>query len=112
MWLYQWNFCYIKNKEQIFDKYKILEVGNKKIAFIGITTPQTLTKTKLYKMKDEDGKMKYTFLTDNNGKELYDKTQIYINELKEEYHVDYIIILSHLGDDSNNPTQYNSSYFI
>ena len=63
-------------------------------------------------MKDEDVKLKYTFLTDNNGKELYDKTQIYINELKEEYHVDYIIILSHLGDDSNNPTQYNSSYFI
>ena len=106
------NFCYRKNKEQIFDKYKILEVGNKKIAFIGITTPQTLTKTKLYKMKDEDGKMKYNFLTDNNGQELYDKTQIYINELKEEYNVDHIIILSHLGDESDTPTQYNSSYFI
>ena len=106
------NFVYRNNKTQIFEKYKILEVGNKKIAFLGVTTPQTLTKTNLYREKNKDGKTKYYFLTDNNGQELYDTIQIYINELKEKYKVDHIIILSHLGDESPIPTIYNSSYFI
>ena len=38
------NFCYRKNNTKIFDAYKILTLGNIKIGFIGVVTPQTLIK--------------------------------------------------------------------
>ena len=53
------NFCYRKNKTTIFRPYKIIERGNIKIGFIGVTTPQTLTKTSLHKIVDEKGNMIY-----------------------------------------------------
>ena len=39
------NFCYKKNRTSIFSKYIIKEIGNKKIAFIGLTTTEVLFKT-------------------------------------------------------------------
>ena len=44
---------------------------DKKIGFIGVTTPQTLSKTYLHNIVDEDGKMLYDFLAENEGQELY-----------------------------------------
>ena len=89
------NFCYRNNKTSIFPQYVIKEIGGKKIAFIGIITPRTLTKTYLSKIMDEDGNMVYDFLTGENGKEFYRTIQKYINEAE----ADYNIILSYMGDD-------------
>ena len=92
------NYCYKKNKTSIFPAFKIIEIGGKKIGFIGILTPETLTKTNLYRFTDENDNFLYDFLTENGGKELYNTTQKYIDELKNKG-TDYIIILSHLGND-------------
>ena len=51
------NFCYRKNKAKIFKPYKIIPVGNKKLGFIGVVTPQTLTKTYLHSLTDDEGKL-------------------------------------------------------
>ena len=67
------NFCYRKNNTKIFDAYKILTLGNIKIGFIGVVTPQTLIKTYLHTIINEDGNLVYDFLNKNNGKEMYDK---------------------------------------
>ena len=91
------HFCYRKNKTTIFKPYKIVEAGNKKIGFIGVLTPLTLTKTYLHTLVDEDGNYIYDFLTERKGQEFYEAIQKYINELREIEHVDYVIILSHLG---------------
>ena len=91
------HFCYRKNKTTIFKPYKIVEAGNKKIGFIGVLTPLTLTKTYLHTLVDEDGNYIYDFLTERKGQEFYEAIQKYINELREYAHVDYVIILSHLG---------------
>ena len=60
------NFLYRKNKENIFEPYKIINAGNKIIAFISILTPLTFSKTYLSSLKDIDGNPLYDFLTDNN----------------------------------------------
>ena len=91
------HFCFRKNKTTIFEPYKIVEAGNKKIGFIGVLTPLTLTKTYLHTLVDEDGNYIYDFLTERQGLEFYEAIQKYINELREIEHVDYVIILSHLG---------------
>ena len=92
------NYCFHKNKTvSIYNASKTIEVGGKKIAFIGVATPQTLTKSSLISLKNDDGSPVYDFLTDNNSKELYQRIQELINELKNKEKVDYIIILGHLG---------------
>ena len=93
------NYCLRKDKpKSIYPPYKIIEKGGKKIGFIGVTTPQTLTKAKAFvTTKDENGKNFYDFLTENNSKELYSHIQNIINELKNDEKVDYIILLTHLG---------------
>ena len=90
------NFCYRKNKTSIFPPYKILEISNKKIAFIGIITPLTFSQTSLSTIKDENEEQIYDLLSGNNGQELYDTIQNYINEVKGKG-VDYVILLSHIG---------------
>ena len=90
------NYCYKKNKTSIYPPYKIVEKGGKKIGFIGVATPQTLSKTYLITVLDENGELVYDFLTENHSQELYDRVQQHIDELKKE-NVDLIIILGHLG---------------
>ena len=104
------NFCYNKNKTPIFSKYVIKEINNKKIGFIGLITPQTLTKTNLFSILDENGELVYSFLAGNEGKDFYNTVQNYINEMKENK-VDYIIILSHLGNETD-VKEYASSALI
>ena len=76
------NYCFTKNKTAIYPPYKIIEKGGKKIGFIGVSTPQTLSKTYLITMLDEDGQLIYDFLTDNNSKALYERVQEHINKLR------------------------------
>ena len=102
------NFCLRKNKNPIYTPYKILEVGDKKIGFIGITTPQALSKTFLHTIVDDEGNMVYDFLSGNDGKEFYETTQKYIDEVRNEG-ADYVIIVSHLGNEGDSLEIYTSS---
>ena len=91
------NFCYKKNKTSVYKPYKIIEKGGKKIAFIGVLTPLTFTKTYLSTLRDSNGDPIYDFLTDNNTQELYDRIQENINKVRKEEGADYVILLTHIG---------------
>ena len=105
------NYCLTKDKKPIYDPYKIIEVGSKKIAFIGVATPQTISKTFLHEILDEDNNIKYDFLTDNNGQKLYSTIQKYITEVKEKG-ANYVIILAHLGNEGDAPYEFTSDGFL
>ena len=91
------NFCYKKNKTSIFNPYKIIEKGGKKIAFIGVLTPLTFSKTYLSTLRDSNGDAIYDFLTGNNVQELYDRVQENVNKARKEEGADYVILLTHIG---------------
>ena len=92
------NFCYNKNKTRVFDPYKVITIGDKKIGFIGVLTPLTLTKTYLSSVKDNETKERlYDFLSCNNSTDLYDTVQKDINELRNNEKVNYVILLTHIG---------------
>ena len=55
--------------------------------------------------------MVYDFLTKNDGKELYDTVQKYIDEVRAQG-TDYIIILAHLGNEGDALYQYTSDGFL
>ena len=101
------NYCLRKTKQPIYDPYKIIEKGDKKIAFIGVATPQTITRTFLHEILDENNNTYYDFLMENNGKELYEKIQGYINEVKSKG-ADYVIILAHLGNGGDAQYEFTS----
>ena len=76
--------------------YQIIEYGETAVAYIGVSTPETLTSsTPTYFM--ENGEFVYGFTAGNDGKDLYACVQGYIDECLG-LGADYVIILSHLGD--------------
>ena len=104
------NFCYNKNKSTIFEPYKILEVGDQKIAFIGVVTPYTFYKSSLSNIKDENGEAIYDLLNENHGQKLYDTIQNYIKEVKNVKGANYIILLAHFG--LNGAEDYTSDLLL
>lgn len=59
------NFIYIPTQTAPFAPYVIKEVGNQKIAFVGIATPETYTKSTPEYFKDEYGNFVYSFSEDS-----------------------------------------------
>ena len=83
---------------RVLDAYKIFTVGGKKIAVIGITTPESITKsTPAYFMDETQTNWLYAI----NGDTLYEDVQAAIDAAKAE-NPDYIIALGHLGDDPSS----------
>ncbi|MBR6700687.1 MAG: 5'-nucleotidase C-terminal domain-containing protein [Firmicutes bacterium] len=95
------NFRYEKNgvKGDLFlDSYVMLESGGKNIAFVGITTPETITASFPSYFQDNAGNYIYGIDTGADGKELYTAVQTAIDEAEADG-ADYIIALGHLGVD-------------
>ncbi len=91
------NFYDAQNGELILAPYKIITAGNINIGFIGISTPESITKSTPVYFMDENGNFLYNFYSGNDGQELYDSVQKAIDELKPQ--ADIIIALGHLGVD-------------
>ena len=85
----------------VLDSYKVFEVGGKKIAIIGITTPESFTKSTPAYFQDAAGNYIYGIAGGVTGADLYNAVQAAINAAKAEK-PDYIIALGHLGDDASS----------
>ena len=93
-----------KDGTPYFDAYKIFEVKGVKVAFVGVCTPETFTKsTPAYFMNDAQTKYIYDILGGEDGQKLYDAVQEAIDKA-EFWGADTIIGLGHLGvDPSSSP---------
>ena len=87
----------VKGKN-VLDSYKIFEVGGKKIAIIGVTTPESFTKSTPKYFQNENGEYIYGIAGGSDGSALYASVQAAIDAAKAE-NPDYIIALGHCGDD-------------
>ena len=86
------NFQKIGEDEPCFEPYTIVSYGDIDVAYIGITTPTTISVASPVQFKDENGNFIYTF----NADSLYDIVQESIDSA-EAQGADYIIALSHVG---------------
>ncbi|MFR1723605.1 bifunctional metallophosphatase/5'-nucleotidase [Emergencia timonensis] len=97
------NFTDTKANKTVFDPYVIKELGGKKVAFVGISTPESITKSTPAFFQDEKGNYIYDFCNDKTGKKLYKAVQNAIDAAKAEG-ADYVIALGHMGiDDQSKP---------
>lgn len=99
-----------KANKPVFDAYVIKEYGDKKVAFVGICTPETFTKSTPTYFQDKDGNYIYSFCEGNNGKDLYKAVQNAIDSAKTAG-ADYVVAVGHLGDDAAS-TPWTSSEVI
>ena len=98
------NWVDLRTGFNVLPSVKFFFVGGRKIAFVGVTTPETFTKsTPAYFMNDAQTKYIYDILGGEDGKKLYDAVQKAIDKA-EFWGADTIIGLGHLGvDPSSSP---------
>ena len=84
--------------ESVLDAYKIFEVGDEKIAFVGITTPESFTKSTPAYFQDENGNYIYGISGGTDGADLQADVQAAVDAAKQAG-ATKVIALGHLGDD-------------
>lgn len=104
------NFYSTETGEVVFKPYKIFDVAGVKVAFVGISTPDSITSSSpTYFMDETRSKYLYNFFSGTDGKEMYDCFQAAVDEARKE--ADFVIGLGHLGvDPSSEP--YRSTDLI
>ena len=99
------NFPYIsanfnKEGELVFAPYVIKEFDGVKIAFVGMTTPKTITSSTPKYFQNEAGEFIYGFMQDETGEKLYAAVQSAVDAARAEG-AKYVVALGHLGDEEN-----------
>lgn len=92
------NFVDLRTGKQVAESYSIAQYGELKVAYVGITTPETFTKSTPSYFKDSDGNYIYSFCEGNNGQDLYDAVQAAIDEATGQG-ADVLVAVGHLGTD-------------
>jgi len=93
------NLKYIGKYEKKLDMvepYKIIKYGKRKVAYLGLTAPETLVASNPQSFK-EDGEYAYSFGAESK-EAFYNLVQDYVDICNEK--ADYVVLLSHLGSSS------------
>ena len=88
-----------KDGELVFDPYVIEEIEGVKVAFVGITTPKTITSSTPKYFQDDEGNFIYGFMQDETGEKLYAAVQSAVDAAIAEG-ADYVIAMAHLGNEA------------
>ena len=105
------NFPYVscnfnREGELVFAPYVIKEACRMKIAFVGVTTPKTISQSTPAYFQDADGNYIYGFMQDKTGEALYQAVQKAVDDARSEG-ADYVYVLGHMGlDEECRPWTY------
>ncbi|MBR3556317.1 MAG: 5'-nucleotidase C-terminal domain-containing protein [Oscillospiraceae bacterium] len=89
--------------ELILAPYVMIEAAGVKLAFVGVTTPRTLSGSTPAYFQDEEGNFIYGFLQDSDGEGVYRAVQEAVDAAREEG-ADYVYVMGHMGiEDEAKP---------
>lgn len=94
------NFIDLTTDTTPFDAYAIEDYNGTQVAYVGITTPDTIFSSDPTSFQDEDGNYIYGFSQDSTGELLYTAVQDAVDAALEEG-ADYVIAIGHLGTDES-----------
>jgi len=83
-----------KDGELIFKPYEIVDYGEVQVAYVGISTPETMSKSTPTHFQDGNGNYIYSFGGD--GSKLYEDVQGAVDQARQEG-ADYVVAVAHLG---------------
>lgn len=86
------------------------EDGVLTVAYVGISTPESLTKSSPTNFQDESGETVYGFCEDTTGEALYDAVQKSVDDARADG-ADYVVAIGHLGE-SGITSQWTSKAVI
>ena len=92
------NFVNLPSKTQVFAPYRIMEYDDIQVAFVGVATPESITKSTPAYFQDQCGRYRFGFCEDETGEALYSQVQSAVDQARGEG-ADYVIMVGHLGDN-------------
>ena len=107
------NFKDLRTGKPLYDSYRIVNYGDFDVAFLGMSTPYTINSSTPTYFKDDKGNYIYSFCIEN----FYDVVQKAVDAARKEG-AEYVVVLSHLGDESegeggvNSPSMIENTYGI
>ena len=87
-----------KEGELVFEPYVIKEFDGVKVAFVGVTTPKTITSSTPKYFQDDDGNYIYGFMQDDTGEGVYNAVQTAVDAARENG-ARYVVALGHVGNE-------------
>ena len=87
-----------KDGELVFEPYVIKELGGAKVAFVGVTTPKTLTSSTPKYFQNDKGEFVYGFFQDETGEGVYNAVQKAVDDARAEG-AEYVIVMGHMGNE-------------
>ncbi len=102
------NFIDLKTSKTVADPYEMETYGDLRVAYVGISTPETFTKSTPTYFQDENGNYIYGFCEGNDGKDLYQAVQNAIDSARNEG-ADVVIAVGHCGIDEQSEPWTSSS---
>lgn len=98
------NFYYLPKAESVFAPYSIEDFGDFQVAFVGITTPDTITSSTPDYFKDENGNFNYGFPVfpgAMTNELLYENIQDSVDDAIDDG-ADYVVAVGHVGIIGSN----------
>ncbi len=94
------NFRVIATNDVVpgFSEYEILVAGTKKVALVGVTTPESMTKASPIVFQNSSG----TFIYNFSNADVAAAVQPVIDYVRNTEGADYVILLCHLGVDGQS----------
>ncbi|MBO4899605.1 MAG: bifunctional metallophosphatase/5'-nucleotidase [Lachnospiraceae bacterium] len=105
------NYKYIscnfnREGELVLDPYTVIDTGDIKIGFVGVTTPESLTSSNPVHFQDENGKTIYGFCQTEDGSGVYEAVQNAVDAARADG-ADYVYIMGHMGlEETAKPYTY------
>lgn len=93
------NFYYLTSVSSVFAPYAIEDFGTYQVAFVGISTPETITKSTPEYFKNEDGNFIYGFPASPGGmtnEDLYSNVQESVDDAIDDG-ADIVVAVGHTG---------------
>ena len=96
-------FIDLRTNKTVTDAYAMETYGSLKVAYVGVSTPETFTKSTPTYFQDENGNYIYSFCEGNDGQDLYNAVQGAIDAATEAG-ADVVIAIGHCGiDEQSSP---------
>lgn len=97
---YSSNFTDLRTGKLVLPPYKLFTLDGKKIALVGVTTPESLVSSTPAYFKDKAGTWIYGFAEDEKGDALYGAVQKAVDSARKEG-AEYVILVGHLGTNGS-----------
>ena len=96
------NLMDLRTGQSVFEPYKLMTYDDTTVAYVGVTTPESFSKSTPVYFQDAAGNYIYGFCEDETGEKLYNKIQETVDAARGAG-ADYVVMVGHLGMEGITP---------